>query len=200
MKPQRDPRLNLTGKGYCAHWLAGRLRERSSRLRSRGAQGSRAKRDQALSSSNAFASLRSRVPKPHARRRTATDCRLVVRSPLRDAGSLYRDRSIGIVTPSIASQPGVQAPWQHTASTAIPIASDAPPRPVSRGFLPWRFADAGPGARGTTIMGPASENLHRNGPGDPNAPRLFTTRSCHWRCLEKIIQGCRRRTASFVLR
>jgi hypothetical protein len=92
------------------------------------------------------------------------------------------------------------APWQHTASTAIPIASDPPPRPVSRGFLPWRFADAGPGARGTTIMGPASENLHRNGPGDPNAPRLFTTRSCHWRCLEKIIQGCRRRTASFVLR
>ena len=44
----------------------------------------------------------------HARRRAATDCRLVVRSPLRDAGSLYRDRSIGIVTPSIASQPSVQ--------------------------------------------------------------------------------------------
>ena len=44
----------------------------------------------------------------HARRRAATDCRLVVRSPLRDAGSLYRDRSIGIVTPSIASQPRVQ--------------------------------------------------------------------------------------------
>jgi hypothetical protein len=43
-----------------------------------------------------------------ARRRAATDCRLVVRSPLRDAGSLYPDRSIGIVTPSIASQPGVQ--------------------------------------------------------------------------------------------
>ena len=43
-----------------------------------------------------------------ARRRAATDCRLVVRSPLRDAGSLYPDRSIGIVTLSIASQPGVQ--------------------------------------------------------------------------------------------
>ena len=25
--------------------------------------------------------------------------------------------------------------WQHTASRAIPIASDAPPRPVSRAFL-----------------------------------------------------------------
>jgi hypothetical protein len=57
------------------------------------------------------------------------------------------------------------APWQHTASTAIPIASDAPPRPVSRGFLPWRFADAGPGARGTSFMGPASENLHNTGLG-----------------------------------
>ena len=45
------------------------------------------------------------------------------------------------------------APWQHTASTAIPIASDAPPRPISRGFLPWRFADAGPGARGAAVMG-----------------------------------------------
>jgi len=52
------------------------------------------------------------------------------------------------------------APWQHTASTGIPIASDATARPISRGFLPWRFADAGPGARGTSFMGPASENLH----------------------------------------
>ena len=59
---------------------------------------------------------------------------------------------------------------QQTASTEIPIASDAPPRPASRGFLPWRFADAGPGARGTTIMGPASENLHRTGHAVPSAP------------------------------
>src|SRR4029077_8391279 len=63
---------------------------------------------------------------------------------------------------SLPSQ-AFNAPWQHTASTAIPIASDAPPRPVSRGFLPWRFADAGPGARGTSFMGPASENLHNSG-------------------------------------
>jgi hypothetical protein len=50
----------------------------------------------------------------HARRRAATDCRLVVRSPLRDAGSLYPDRSIRIVTPSIASQPGVTPPAQQS--------------------------------------------------------------------------------------
>src|SRR5882672_9373781 len=37
-------------------------------------------------------------------------------------------------------------------SRQIPIASDAPSRPTSRGFLPWRFADAGPGVRCTTII------------------------------------------------
>src|ERR1700716_4674697 len=42
----------------------------------------------------------------------------------------------------------------------IPIASDAPLHHTSRGFLPWRFAYAGPGVRRATIMGPASENLH----------------------------------------
>src|SRR6266568_955866 len=38
-------------------------------------------------------------------------------------------------------------------SRQIPIACDAPSRPTSRGFLPWRFADAGPEVRGTVIMG-----------------------------------------------
>jgi hypothetical protein len=47
----------------------------------------------------------------------------------------------------------VNAPQQQTASAEIPIASDAPLRHISRGFLPWRFADAGPAARGTVIMG-----------------------------------------------
>src|SRR5712675_2027405 len=47
-------------------------------------------------------------------------------------------------------------------SRQIPIASDAPPRHTSRGFLHWRFAYAGPGARRATIMGPASANLHKN--------------------------------------
>src|SRR5882724_11208620 len=45
----------------------------------------------------------------------------------------------------------------------IPIASDASPRHTSRGFLHWRFAYAGPGARRSTFLGPASANLHSNG-------------------------------------
>src|SRR6266403_515845 len=49
-------------------------------------------------------------------------------------------------------------------SRQIPIASDARPFHTSRGFLPWRFAYAGPGARRTTFMGPASANLHKSGP------------------------------------
>src|SRR6266436_4994776 len=40
-------------------------------------------------------------------------------------------------------------------SRQIPIASDASPRHTSRGFLHWRFAYAGPGARRSTFMGPA---------------------------------------------
>jgi len=44
----------------------------------------------------------------------------------------------------------------------IPITLDAPPRHISRGFLPWRFAYAGPGVRRATIMGPASANLHKS--------------------------------------
>src|SRR3981189_1394452 len=48
-------------------------------------------------------------------------------------------------------------------SRQIPIASDAPPHHTSRGFLPWRFAYAGPGARRATFMGPASANLHKSG-------------------------------------
>src|ERR1700676_717888 len=61
------------------------------------------------------------------------------------------------------SKQAFNAPRQQTASVEIPIASDARPRHTSRGFLPWRFAYAGPGARGATIMGPASANLHNNG-------------------------------------
>jgi hypothetical protein len=41
-----------------------------------------------------------------------------------------------------------------------------PPRHTSRGFLHWRFAHPGPGARGAVSVGPASANLHnryRNG-------------------------------------
>jgi hypothetical protein len=51
----------------------------------------------------------------------------------------------------------------RTHSRQIPTASDAPFRQTSRGFLPWRFADAGPGVRRAAVMGPASENLHKIG-------------------------------------
>jgi hypothetical protein len=42
----------------------------------------------------------------------------------------------------------------------IPIERAAPLRPTSRGFLPWRLSDDGPGARGWIPMGPSSETLH----------------------------------------
>src|ERR1700704_6206926 len=53
--------------------------------------------------------------------------------------------------------------YSHSGPTAVksPIASDAAPRPTSRGFIPWRFAYAGPGVCRATIMGPASANLHK---------------------------------------
>src|ERR1700756_4748856 len=42
-------------------------------------------------------------------------------------------------------------------------ATPAPPAPTkNRGFLPWRFSDAGLGRAGPSVIGPASENLHRN--------------------------------------
>ena len=47
----------------------------------------------------------------------------------------------------------LNARGQQITSAENPIASDALLRSTSRGFLPWRFADAGPGVRGTIIMG-----------------------------------------------
>ena len=40
----------------------------------------------------------------HARRRATPDSHLVVRSPLRDPGSAYRNRMIRVFAPSIALQ------------------------------------------------------------------------------------------------
>jgi len=76
---------------------------------------------------------------------------------------------ITIVPPSspplrpLPKQP-VNAPRQQTASPEISIASDAPPCPMSRGFPPWRFADAGPRNPWRRHHGPASENLHNTRP------------------------------------
>jgi hypothetical protein len=45
-----------------------------------------------------------------------------------------------------------------------------------RGFLPWRFSDAGPQrARHWPVIGPSSENLHISGRTGPHS-RSFLTR------------------------
>ena len=59
----------------------------------------------------------------------------------------------------------VNAPRQQTASTEIPIGSDAPLRHPSRGFLPWRFAYAGPRRaprrhHGAAIRKPSQQRTH----------------------------------------
>ena len=45
----------------------------------------------------------------------------------------------------------------------IPIVNAAPPTSPSRGFLPWRFAYAGPRCAPRHHHGPASANLHKTG-------------------------------------
>src|ERR1700677_4278386 len=67
---------------------------------------------------------------------------------------------------------------QQTVCTEIPIASNAPPCHTSRGFLPWRFAYAGPRVRRTTFTGPASANLHMNGSRRLPGLKLFLVRPC----------------------
>src|SRR5580693_6134981 len=71
---------------------------------------------------------------------------------------------------------------QQTVCTEIPIASNAPPRHTSRGFLPWRFAYAGPRVRRTTFTGPASANLHITGSRD-------LASSCVPKCQEQRMPG-----------
>src|SRR5882757_9230543 len=60
----------------------------------------------------------------------------------------------------------------HIAKVVLTIRHDSRQIPLAarhhhtfphRGFLHWRFADAGPGARRATVMGPASANLHKSG-------------------------------------
>jgi len=59
--------------------------------------------------SAAFLRRRLSTSNDLARRRAALDNRLVGQSPLRDAGSAYRDRSTDLVTLSTASQTGRQS-------------------------------------------------------------------------------------------
>jgi hypothetical protein len=79
----------------------------------------------------------------HARRGSTLDNRIVDQSQSRNARSAYRDRTTELANRSILKEP-VNALQQYTASGEIPITSDARPRHTSCGFLPWRFAYAGP--------------------------------------------------------
>ena len=65
--------------------------------------------------------------------------------------------------PRSPAEKAANLPRQKTGSVQIPIAPDAPPRHILRGFLPWRFADAGPRNPWRRHHGPASENLHKPG-------------------------------------
>jgi integrase len=69
-------------------------------------------------------------------------------------------RPTTFITPRSLPKRAFNAVPQQTVSAEIPIASDAHPRHTSRGFLPWRFAYAGPRVRRATVMGPPSANLH----------------------------------------
>jgi len=65
----------------------------------------------------------------------------------------------------------------HSAVARLPHHRGVP----TRGFLPWRFLDAGPRARGTIREGPASETVHNNGrlgePTDSAACRVSGERT-----------------------
>jgi hypothetical protein len=111
---------------------------------------------------------------------------LVVAPPWTTASSINLRRATTVLPVAIGrpnspplrplTKEPINAPRQHTASAEIPIASDAPPRHASRGFLPWRFAYAGPGVRRATLMGPPSANLHKSGSVGPSAPCLLHPR------------------------
>ena len=73
----------------------------------------------------------------------------------------------------------VNARRPRTAAAEIPIASDAPPRHTSRGFLPWRFAYAGPGVRRATIMGASIRKPSQK--RSPTAPGNRTSSTGHSR-------------------
>src|SRR6202051_4301264 len=80
---------------------------------------------------------------------------MLVLAPARIAISSFNLRRSTPVLPIVIGRPNpsphrplpkdaVNARRLQTAAPEIPIASDAPSRHTSRGFLPWRFAYAGP--------------------------------------------------------
>jgi hypothetical protein len=89
-------------------------------------------------SSAAFLLRRLSTGNDHARRRAALDNRLVDQSPLRELLPIAIDRPSPPLHRPLPNE-AVNAPQQQTASAKIPIASDAPLRHISRGFLVWGF-------------------------------------------------------------
>ena len=70
-----------------------------------------------------------------------------------------------------------RAPADRISDTALLGGRISLQAPTIRGFVPCRFSDAGPGARGTICDGPASENLHKTGceQSRKKAPYLITS-------------------------
>jgi hypothetical protein len=75
----------------------------------------------------------------------------------------------------------VNAPQQHTVGIEIPIASDAPLCPTSRGFLPWRLSDAG---RRTCRAVPQAAGIRNSSHFRTHAPQqsaAIRSPCGHWR-------------------
>jgi hypothetical protein len=70
--------------------------------------------------------------------------------------------------PPSAAEKAPNPPRQKTGSVQIPIAPDAPPRHIFRGFLLWRFAYAGPRC--------APRHLHGAGIRKPSQKRRLGRR------------------------
>jgi hypothetical protein len=86
-------------------------------------------------------------------------------------------------------------PRQKTGSVQIPIAPDAPPRHIFRGFLLWRFADAGPRC--------APRHLHGAGIRKPSQQRKSAVHTWpladavrHRRCFRSMLQPQSRRCSN----
>src|ERR1700676_4652793 len=72
--------------------------------------------------------------------------------------------------PRSPAEKAANPPRQKTGSVQIPIAPDAPPRHIFRGFLLWRFAYAGPRC--------APRHLHGAGIRKPSQKRSDGRRLC----------------------
>ena len=96
------------------------------------------------------------------------------RSDIQPSSQIVRQFTAFYATRPLIQQPfhrpracwSASTPFTHLIrGTQIPIAHAAPPACPSRGFLPWRFADAGPGA--------APRHRHGAGIRKPSHCRMY---------------------------